>query len=548
MKYNGIYRMSAIVMMTVKFLLQIYFFHFFHRVWDWKTKKKWENLLEKQAKQYRMKAVELGGLLIKFGQFLSVRGDLLPEVFIKQLQGLTDSVKPIPFHYSKRILEEEWGGSLGDHVSELDENPIASASIGEVYRAILPNGKKVAVKVQRYRVEEVFKMDFRALRLVFWLISNFTVYGKRANLRALYQEIVFVMGKELDFVEEHKRAKYFKKRFAAFDNVHVPIYYEDLSSSRVLVMEWIDGTKVDDFAFMRNYQIDRKNVAKTLFDLYIDQFINPGLFHADPHVGNIILGKDGSLSIIDFGMVGEIKKEDSNHLRNIVQGFILDDYDRVIKSLIEMEFILKHADTEKIATVLRKTFRIYKEDTSRMHIEMMNQIMEDIQLFVKEQPIQLPANYAFLGRAVSIIFGVLTTIYPEIDVDEWGRPIVKKWASGEGGKGSIYTEILKESAQPLLSLPQELVGWLNDGEKDREWEKNKQRYKFMHHFFIFYASISFILTIMGFTVFTVGLLLDLDLLFNIGSVSSLFFLILFLVLILKHVKMIRSLKFNRRFW
>ncbi len=548
MKYNPIYRMYAIVFMTGKFLVQLYWFHLTHRVWDRATKQKWEGLLIKQAREYRRTAVKLGGLLIKFGQFLSTRGDLLPAAFIKQLEGLTDRVKPIPFHYSQKILEEEWGEGLNEWVSELDEESIASASIGEVYKAFLHDGTPVAVKVQRHRVQEVFHKDFRALRLVFWMLSRFTSFGEKADLKELYKEIVAVMSRELDFTQELRYAKYFKERFAEYEDVYVPNYYDHLCTSRVLVMEWIDGRKVDDLAFMHTNQIERKHVAKTLFDLYADQFINPGLFHADPHIGNILLRQDGSLAIIDFGMAGEVKKEDTKHLRNIVQGIILDDYGRVIRSLIEMDFILENADTEKLAKVLRKTFSLYKDDSSRMRAEAMEQMMEDIQLFVKEQPIQLPADYAFLGRAASILLGVLTTIYPEIDLEEWGRPIVKKWASGENGKGSIYTEVFKESARPLLSLPREIVEWLNDGEKDREWAKNKQRYKFMHHFYLFYAGLSFFLVLSGTAVSAVGYYREGDLFFQAGAIVAGVFLLILLVLVRKHFKMIRSLKYNRRFW
>ncbi len=540
--------MWIILTMTGKFLIQIHWFHLIHRHWDRETKEKWNSLLIKQAKEYRRVSVKLGGLLIKFGQFLSTRKDLLPQAFIKQLQGLTDKVSPIPFAYSKKIIEEEWEGEINDYIKELDEKPVASASIGEVYHGVLKDGTSVAVKVQRYRVEEIFHMDFRALRIVFWLLARFTSFGKKADLKALHKEIIFIMSKELDFSKELKYARHFEKRFKENKSVSVPTYYDSLSTSRVLVMEWIKGAKADDLSFIESNQIDRKQVAKTLFHLYVDQFINPGFFHADPHAANIILRKDGSVVIIDFGMIGEITKVDSRHLRNIVHGVILDDYERVIHSLQSMDFVLEHADNEKISQVLRNTLNMYKGDSSPMDGDAMDQVMEDIQFFVNEQPIQLPADYAFLGRAASIILGVLTSVYPEIDVEEWGRPVVKKWASGENGKGSVYTEVFKESTKPFLSMPRQLADWLNDGEKDREWEKNKQRYKFMHHFYLFYASISFFLIVTSGSMLVIGHFLESDIFFNIGAITATIFLLVLLVLVKKHSKMIRSLENNRRFW
>ncbi|WP_053218040.1 ABC1 kinase family protein [Virgibacillus senegalensis] len=549
MKYNTFYRIFSIVFMTIKFLLQIYSFHFIHRVWDRETSKKWERLLAGQAREYRKKALELGGLLIKFGQFLSTRADLLPAAFIKELQGLTDQVKSVPFRYSREIMEEEWQTDLEDHLADIDRQPIASASIGEVYKARLHDGTTVAVKVRRHRVEEVFHKDFRALRIVFWLLSRFTVYGEKADLQKLYKEIVSVMSQELDFEQELKYANYFKSRYKDNEYIHIPEYFDELCTARVLVMEWAEGVKIDNLSFMQENGIERKQVAKRLFDFYVDQFINPGFFHADPHVGNILIRRDGTLVILDYGMAGEIRKEDTKQLRNIVQGVILDDYDRVIRALLEMDFLLENYDTEKIKKLLKKTMDLYQEEAGqRMQSELMEQVMEDLQVFVKEQPIQLPADYAFLGRAASILLGVLLSIYPEMDVVKWARPVVKQWASGENGKGSIYTEVLKESTRPLLSLPRELIDWMNDGERDREWEKNKQRYKFMHQYYLFYAIICFFLLTVGAAVLTAGWFLDSQLLLKSGAFSGGLFLILLAALARKHYKMIHSLKHKRRFW
>ncbi len=548
-KYNTLYRIYSIVFMTMKFLLQIYSFQFIHRVWDKETNKKWERMLAGQAREYRKNALELGGLMIKFGQFLSTRRDLLPAAFIKELEGLTDKVKSVPFKYSRQTLEEEWETNLETHLADFDRYPVASASIGEVYKAKLHNGAPVAVKVRRHRVEEVFHKDFRALRIVFWLLSRFTIYGKKADLQKLYKEIVSVMSQELDFEQELQYANYFKKRFKENENIHIPEYYDELCTDRVLVMEWVDGERIDNLSFMQEHGIDRKQIAKALFDFYIDQFINPGVFHADPHVGNLLIQQDGTIAVLDFGMAGEIRKEDTKQLRSVVQGVILDDYDRVIHALLEMDFLLENYDTEKIKKLLKKTLDIYQEQAGqRMQGELLEQVMEDLQVFVKEQPIQLPADYAFLGRAASILLGVLLSIYPEVDMVKWARPVVKQWASGENGKGSIYTEVFKESARPLLSLPRELIDWMNDGERDREWAKNKQRYKFMHQYYLFYAAICFFLLTVAAAVFSAGWFIDSRELIKGGAFASGMFLILLGALARKHHKMIHSLKHKRRFW
>ncbi|UOQ45276.1 AarF/UbiB family protein [Halobacillus salinarum] len=498
MKYISIYRITVIVWMAAKFLLQIFWFQTRHRMWDQETKRAWKELLEKQAREYREKAILLGGLLIKFGQFLSSRGDLLPQSFIEELEGLVDRVEPTPFRYSRRIIEKEWKAPLDHFLSHIDEQAVASASIGEVYKAFLKDGTPVAVKVQRYRVNDIFKMDFKALRIVFWMLSRFTRYGKKADLKALYREVVLVISNELDFTMELKNGLHFKSRFQDFPSLYIPDYYEDLSTNRVLVMEWIEGTKITDLSFIHNHGINREQLAKTLFDLGIDQFLYAGMFHADPHAGNLMLKSDGTLVLIDFGMVGEVRNEDVHSLRKMIQGFILDDYDKVIEALREMEFLLEHADTEHMKKLLKQTTTMYLEGNfDKLDAHMMNDILNEMQEFVKEQPIQLPADYAFLGRATSIIIGVLTTIYPKVDLIQWGRPVMKEWMAGEDSAYALYKNIAKETARPLLSLPRALVNYLEDGDKQRKAEQVRQSHQLYHQFYLFYSLLFFVIFAAG---------------------------------------------------
>ncbi|MBM7551834.1 ABC1 kinase family protein [Thalassobacillus pellis] len=497
-KYISIYRIAVIVWMSAKFMLQLFWFQKTRRIWDEETKQEWNDLLAKQAREYRIKSIRLGGLLIKFGQFLSSRADLLPEVFIKELEGLVDRVKPIEFKYSKEIIEEEWGGGMDEYLSDINEEAVASASIGEVYKGYLKDGTPVAIKVQRYRVKDIFHMDFKALRIVFWMLRKFSRFGKKADLVALYRELVTVMSNELDFKQELRNGTHFKKRFKDLPEVYIPDYYSDLSTQRVLVMEWIEGAKVTDLGFIKRNGISRERVARTLFDLCVEQFLKAGMFHSDPHPGNLMLKEDGTVVIIDFGMVGDIKKQDVNYIRKMIQGFILDDYDRVIQALKNMNFLLEHANTERLKKLLKETTEMYLDGEFRkLDANMMQYIMEDVQKLVKNQPIQLPADYAFLGRATSIIIGVLTTVYPQIDLMEWGKPVIREWMSGEESKTSFYKEVAGETVRPLMSFPRALIGFLESGDKDREWDVEKQRNYLFHQYYLFYGLLSFITMIAG---------------------------------------------------
>ncbi|MFG6113996.1 ABC1 kinase family protein [Halobacillus sp. MO56] len=547
MKYIGLYRITVIVWMSAKFMLQLLWFQKTHRIWDEETKRKWDDLMTKQAREYRVKSIRLGGLLIKFGQFLSSRADLLPDTFIRELEGLVDRVEPVPFSYSKKIMEEEWNGDLDEFLQDIDEEAVASASIGEVYKAKLNDGTPVAIKVQRYRVKDIFHMDFKALRIVFWMLRRFTEYGKKADLQALYKEIVTVMSNELDFKKELQNGNHFKKRFKDMENVYIPEYFNDYSTQRVLVMEWIEGARVTDLSFIKKNGISREQIARILFDLCVEQFLYTGMFHSDPHSGNLMLKADGTVVVIDFGMVGEIKKQDASYIRMMIQGFILDDYDQVIDALFKMNFLLENADTERVKKLLRETVDMYLDgDFTKLDATIMNDIMEDIQRFVKNQPIQLPADYAFLGRATSIIIGVLTAVYPQIDLMAWGKPVIREWMSGDDSKYGFYKDIAAETARPLLSLPRALVSYLESGDRDREWAAEKQQNQMFHQFYLFYTALSFLTAVAGGGLGIFWYRSAEVILMWTGFVVAILGVIGLLVFGRKHVKMMHAINLNRR--
>ncbi|MFD2922843.1 ABC1 kinase family protein [Halobacillus naozhouensis] len=544
LKYISVYRITVIVWMAVKFLLQIFWFQKRHRIWDQVTKRKWKELLKKQAQEYRETAIRLGGLLIKFGQFLSSRADLLPRSFIRELEGLVDRVEPVPFHYSKKILEEEWGCSIYQQLKSLHESPVASASIGDVYHGTLHNGASVAVKVQRYRVREIFNVDFKALRIVFFIIGKFTRYGKKADLPALYKEVVTVITNELDFRLELDNGHRFKRRFKDFPYVYTPYYYQEMSTERVLTMEWIEGAKITDLSFMKKHGIKPEKVAKTLFDLCVEQFLFSGMFHSDPHSGNLLIRPDGTMVVIDFGMVGEVKKTDADSIRSMVQGFILEDYDRVVGALIEMDFLLAEADIDRVKKIIKQTTDLYLDGGfGQLDANKTNDIMDELQVFIKQQPIQLPADYAFLGRAASIVVGVLTTIHPQVDLIDWGRPVIKRWMSGTDSHTSFYKEIIRESAKPLLSLPRALIQFLEDGNKQREWQRSRLQKKFFHQFYLLYGLLAFLVMSAGSGTVIYAFVGNYSLLLLLGIVVGGIGLFGMLVVTVSHFRMIKNTKY-----
>jgi predicted unusual protein kinase regulating ubiquinone biosynthesis (AarF/ABC1/UbiB family) len=481
--------------MFLKFVLQLYFFHKKHKTWDTTTHVRWEALLKKQAVEYRENALKLEGLMIKVGQFLSTRADIMPDVFIKELADLIDKVPPVPTDISKKILEKEWGQSLDSHLSYISDKPVASASIGEVYKGTLLNGQDVAIKIQRHNISKIIHTDFKALRIVLWITRKFTILGKELNTDALYQEVVSIIGNELNYYKELKNGQYFQRRFHDSTDYYIPQFYEEYSTGKVLVMEWIEGRKVTDIPFLNKHNINRKVAARKLFQFFVDQLFDYGMFHADPHQGNILITSKGTIVIIDFGMVGEISKEDAQHIRQMIQGFILDDYELVITQLKELGFLLPHANKHKLQTLLKTYSDMYIEKKiHQLDEKLVEDIFQDLKQIVRDQPIQLPAEFAFLGRAASIGLGVLTIIDPHIDFMALGKPVVREWLDkDEERSGNIKWHFIKESVKPLFALPRNLNEWLLNGpEFKRRSEELLQYQRFDHHRYLFMMVMAYV--------------------------------------------------------
>lgn len=542
-KYNFLYRYLVIVSLTLKFIFRIYLFLFIHSVWDEQTNEKWNILLAKLARDYRKKAERLGGVLIKVGQFLSTRKDFLPDVFIEELSELVDHVPPMPFEYAEKILQEDWGENIYEHMDYIKKESVASASIGEVYYGVLNNGNEVAIKVRRHRIEEIFHKDFVAMRMVFWILKVFTTFGKKADLKALYNELVTVMERELDYKKEVEFGKYFKERYADMENIHIPEFYEEYSTKRVIVMEWIHGEKITNAAFYREHRLNRQVISKALFDFYVDQFLNPGKFHADPHAGNILLQQDGTVAIIDFGMVGEIKKQDTEYFKLLVQGFIIDNYDIVVDALDKMNFLLPNADKKKIKEVMRDAVELYSDGSLKnLNSQTINQLFDEVTEMVQEQPIQLPADYAYLLRAISIVVGILFAINPDIDIVKWGKDRIRDWFGKSSIIESVAKQYVKNATDPLLSYPRALLNFLESGERDRVWDKEKFHIKMKHQYYLLLETFSFIMVVLGIIIGIYSFSMDAVFIRYFGwSIAGIFFILLN-ILLLFHRRMIKSKK------
>ncbi|MEH7383643.1 AarF/UbiB family protein [Bacillus sp. JJ1533] len=477
---NKFVRMSKVLSLAFVIFIKIYWYKFRK-----KPQAEWDTLWEEMGARFRSTLFELEGLLIKVGQILSTRADLLPEPFIKQIQDLTDKVPSSEWEEIEEILKEEWGSPIHGILQSIEKEAIASASIGEVYKGILTNGKKVAVKVQRPHIQSILKTDFRTLSIIIWFADHFVPVPKGfINFRILFREIRQVIERELDYTLELQTLEVFKERFKSYNSVKIPEAYPEHSTSKVLVMEWVDGNKISDMAD----SVDRKKLAENLIELFLPQWLEPGLFHADPHPGNVLLSKEGKIILLDFGMVGEISKKDAKNFQSLVESFMTKNYSKAVDCLSQLGFLLPEFDHRTMEKLLEEWMSFDLSQIKELDIVAFKREMNDI---VQALPIQVPTRFVFLGRSFVAIEGILFHLMEEDEVVDIVKHVFMNWLHKSGNqKWSFVLNWIQtlpvfkiyHSVQEFLQLPQKLED-LKEIEQRREFQftiyENNKKHLFL---------------------------------------------------------------------
>lgn len=520
MKRIALFRIWIIVTMFARFIIRLYAFS--RKQQGVATTEEYEALMLKLAREYKRNALRLEGLLIKLGQFLSIRADLLPPAVLNELSELVDRVPTSGWEKSRAILEAEWGVPYTQVVKDVGIDAVASASIGEVYGAtLLENGKRVAIKIQRPNIEKIIRTDFRAMRIVTSMLKR-TSLAKSTDLDSLYRQMIFVIGDELNFQTELKNALYFKAKYADNRDIYIPDYHEHLCTNRVLTMDWVDARRITDLAFLKENGIDRSALAERLFTLAAEQLLFGGQFHADPHPGNVQIRADGTIILLDFGMVGQTTAQDMATIRNILQAFISLDYDSIVDGLEDLRFLLPTANKQNIRQALEKAVTFYLEtDIDTVDTKLIEKVLQDIQLLVKNEPIQLPAEFAFFGRAASTLLGILQILDPKIDLFTLGKPIVIEWLEEDGTTlQNRYVKTGINYAKKLLNVPPLLDNYLKEPTRKRlseqaMFQRNLESKELLHR-----QTFNAIVILLGLLVGLLGYIRPDEWLFWSGGVVS----------------------------
>jgi predicted unusual protein kinase regulating ubiquinone biosynthesis (AarF/ABC1/UbiB family) len=469
LKQNRWYRIITVVGMALGFFIQIYWYQLRK-----KPEEDWEILWKKFALTFKKKVYSLEGLLIKVGQLLSVRGDLLPDCFIEEMKELVDQVPPSPWDKILKVLEAEWGGAIHKRVRFIEEEPVASASIGQVFKGVLMDGTHVAIKVQRPGIFSIMKADFQAIAIIMWCAKRFSAAARKiVDFPLLYKELRHVIERELDFIEEMNTAVYFKKRYKQNTHVYIPKMFPEHCTKRVLVMEWIEAERVTE----PPAQLKKKDVARSLLSIFMSQWLEGGKFHADPHEGNVLINQKGQIVLLDFGMVGEMSKRDAEVFRKLIEGAVFKDYKKMVKSLSQLGFLLPSADIRKMEMVMEELLEL--EWTAGNKADMLS-LQKEINELARSLPIQVPIRFVFFGRSAAIVEGLIQTLCPNIDLMEMAKPVFFDWMKNTGqARWRFIAEWLLSASvfQAIRGLPD----LLQEPKRRREWEEEQQKKEFILH-------------------------------------------------------------------
>ncbi|GAB4568716.1 MAG: AarF/ABC1/UbiB kinase family protein [Anaerolineae bacterium] len=432
--------------------------------------------LRRWARQFRELAVELGGVMIKLGQFVSSRIDILPPSITGELADLQDEVPPVPFPEMEKTLQEELGENWRARFAWLDETPIAAASLGQAYRAQLVDedgrpGQRVIVKVQRPGIARIVYTDLQALDVVARLAMRFRFIARRANVPLLLEEFARVLWEELDYEQEARNAERFAELFRHDMGVYIPAIYHAHSTRRVLTLEDVTAIKLNDYAAIEAAGIDRREVAQRLLNTYLTMVFIHRFFHADPHPGNIFIyplppeqtapatpGRPFYLVFVDFGMTGQLTPEIVDGLRETLIALITRDARRLVRSYQQLGVLLPGADLQRIEAASEAVFdRVWGlsiTEIASMDMTIMTEVGREFSDLLFSMPFQVPQDFVYLGRAVGILTGMCTGLDPEFDPWASIQPFVRRLLSEgeELSTGRRWLDLLTlDTLRALLS-------------------------------------------------------------------------------------------------
>ncbi|MCX9024941.1 MAG: AarF/ABC1/UbiB kinase family protein [Candidatus Methanoperedens sp.] len=403
-----------------------------------------EQLLQiSEAERLRLAFEELGPTFIKFGQILSTRHDLIPEEYIRELSKLQDRVPPFEFIEAKKMIEKELGKNLDEIFSEFDEKPIASASIGQVYRGRLSTGEEVAVKVMRPGIEEIIENDLLILMSMARFFEKHVKASKFFNPVGFVEEFSRVMRQEIYYTHEAKNADKFYKNFTGIMTVRIPKIYWKCTTKHVLTQEYMEGFKITDIAKIEEAGLDRKKVSIDLSNAYLKMIFEDGFYHADPHPGNILVSPEGVIIFLDFGMAGIVDPYLRENLVNLMLAVQKGDIDLLLETLSEIGLI---RDIGEYDSTLKANLEDFINEYYSLNVKFIDptEFLHNLINVLIKNGGRIPNNIMVLSKTLLMRDEISRLLDPEHNFADLVEPYIKKIIEERTSISYIVNEIEKD--------------------------------------------------------------------------------------------------------
>ncbi|MGF1496434.1 MAG: ABC1 kinase family protein [Elainellaceae cyanobacterium] len=424
---------------------------------------------EKKAARRRQLAVwiretflDLGPTFIKVGQLFSTRADLFPAEYVEELSKLQDKVPAFDYVQVEQIIYRDFGKTVPELYANFDPIPIAAASLGQVHRAQLHMGDEVVVKVQRPGLKRLFEVDLDILKGIARYFQRHPEWGRGRDWLGIYEECCRILWEEIDYLNEGRNADTFRRNFRQQSWAKVPRVYWRYASPRVLTLEYMPGIKISHYEALEAAGLDRKQLAQLGAKAYLQQLLNDGFFHADPHPGNIAASPDGSLIFYDFGMMGRVQPITRERLMETFFGIAQKDAERVVNSLVELGALAPADDMGPVRRSVQYMLDNFMDQP--FENQSVAAISDDLYEIAYDQPFRFPATFTFVMRAFSTLEGVGKGLDPDFNFMEVAKPFAMQLmtngnTSPTNGSSSLFGEISRQAAQvstTALGLPRRI--------------------------------------------------------------------------------------------
>ncbi len=416
------------------------------------TSKRREKRNTLRAKWLTKELVNLGSAFIKLGQLLSARADVIPSTWVNELTSLQDRVPPFAFEKVQDILSRQLGNSY-EKIISLDEVPIGSASLAQVHKARLINEKNVIFKVQRPDIEKFFRLDLDVMNQVAKVVQRIKSLSRGNDWVGIAKESKRVLLRELDFRIEAQYAARFKQQFIDDSDILIPSVFWDLSTSKVLCLEYLPGIKINDIKSLKSNDIDTSLIAKIGATSYLKQLVNYGFFHADPHPGNLAVSKTGSLIYYDFGMMGFVSERIRGRLNSMIKAAALRDVSGLVKELQIAGLIEKDVEIGPVRRLIR--IMLNEALTPPFDSQILEKLSGDISELAYGKPFRIPIELIFVFRALSTFEGVGRYLDPEFNLIAIAKPFLLPLMTS---KNPDSNDLLNELGRQVTEIGSKAVG------------------------------------------------------------------------------------------